>query len=59
MRIHEWLKVLAERKGSDLYLATGASPCAKFGGELETIFYDVLSPGEVAGISVYLTTVCR
>ena len=34
MRIHQWLKVLAERKGSDLYLATGAPPCAKFDGEL-------------------------
>ena len=30
MRIHQWLKVLAERKGSDLYLTTGAPPCAKF-----------------------------
>ena len=59
MRIHQWLKVLAERKGSDLYLATNAPPCAKFGGELETISYDVLSPGEVVEISVYLTTVCR
>ena len=36
MRIHEWLKVLAERRGSDLYLATGAPPCAKFEGELKT-----------------------
>ena len=26
MRIHQWLKVLAERKGSDLYLAAGAPP---------------------------------
>ena len=51
MRIHEWLKVLAERKGSDLYLATGAPPCAKFEGELKTISSDVLSPGEVAEIA--------
>ena len=51
MRIYEWLKVLAERKGSDLYLATGAPPCAKFEGELKTISSDVLSPGEVAEIA--------
>ena len=59
MRIRQWLKVLAERKGFDLYLATGAPPCAKFEGELKTISYDVLSPVEVAEISVYLTTVYR
>ena len=51
MRIHEWLKVLAERKGSDLYLATGAPPCAKFEGELKTISSDVLAPGEAAEIA--------
>jgi twitching motility protein PilU len=51
MRIHEWLKVLAERKGSDLYLATGAPHCAKFAGELKTISSDVLLPGEVAEIA--------
>ena len=51
MRIHQWLKVLAERKGSDLYLATGAPPCAKFDGELKTISSDVLAPGEVAEIA--------
>jgi twitching motility protein PilU len=43
--------VLADRKGSDLYLATGAPPCAKFEGELKTISSDVLSPGEVAEIA--------
>ena len=51
MRIHEWLKVLAERKGSDLYLATGAPHCDKFAGELKTTSSDVLSPGEVAEIA--------
>ncbi|MAA84508.1 MAG: type IV pili twitching motility protein PilT [Halieaceae bacterium] len=51
MRIHQWLKVLAERKGSDLYLATGAPPCAKFDGELKTISSDVLAPGEVGEIA--------
>ena len=51
MRIHQWLKVLAERKGSDLYLATGAPPCAKFEGELKTISSDALAPGEIAEIA--------
>ena len=51
MRIHQWLKVLAERKGSDLYLSTGAPPCAKFEGELKTISSDALGPGEVAEIA--------
>jgi|GEM_PF-2812875 len=59
MPVHQWLKVLAEQKGSDLCLATGAQPCAKFEGEVRTISYNILSPGEVADISVYLTTVCR
>lgn len=51
MRIHQWLTVLAERKGSDLYLATGAPPCAKFEGELKTISSEVLAPGEIAEIA--------
>ena len=44
MRIHQWLKILAQGKGSDLFLATGAPPCAKFAGELKTIAPDVLAP---------------
>ena len=51
MRIHQWLKILAQGKGSDLFLATGAPPCAKFAGELKTIAPDVLAPGEVAAIA--------
>ena len=34
MRIYGWLKELADRLGSDLYLATGAPACAKFDGAL-------------------------
>ena len=51
MRIHPWLKLLAERKGSDLYLATGAPPCAKFEGELKSIGSETLAPGEIAEIA--------
>lgn len=51
MRIHPWLKLLADRKGSDLYLATGAPPCAKFEGELKSIGSEALAPGEIAEIA--------
>jgi twitching motility protein PilU len=51
MRIHQWLKILAQGKRSDLFLATGAPPCAKFAGEVKTIEPDVLAPGEVATIA--------
>ena len=37
MQIKEWLTQLASDGGSDLYLSTGAPPCAKFDGELRPI----------------------
>ena len=46
-RIIEWLKILAEQDGSDLYLSTGAPPCAKFDGQMRPIAATVLSPGEI------------
>ncbi len=51
MRIHEWLSILAKRGGSDLYLSTGAPPCAKFDGQLTPIAASVLAPGEIAAIA--------
>ena len=36
MEFNDYLKILAEKDGSDLYLSTGAPPCAKFNGELKT-----------------------
>ena len=51
MRIHSWLTILAEQKGSDLYLAKGAPPCAKFEGELQALSGEVLTPGEIADIA--------
>ena len=51
MRIEAWLKILAEQGGSDLYLSTGAPPCAKFDGQLKPIASDVLAPGEIAEIA--------
>ena len=51
MRIVEWLKLLAQQGGSDLYLSTGAPPCAKFDGQLKPIDNKVLGPGEIADIA--------
>ncbi len=50
-RIEPWLRVLAENKGSDLYLATGAPPCAKFEGQLKPISKEPLKPGDVEAIA--------
>jgi twitching motility protein PilU len=51
VRITEWLKLLATRNGSDLYLSTGAPPCAKFEGQLMPIASDILQPGEIKDIA--------
>ena len=51
MRITEWLKILSTEGGSDLYLSTGAPPCAKFQGELKPIASDIMQPGEIKDIA--------
>lgn len=51
MRINEWLKTLSRKGGSDLYLTTGAPPCAKFEGKLKPIANETLTPGEVRDIA--------
>ncbi len=51
MIISEWLEILAEKDGSDLFLATGAPPCAKIQGQLKTIGADVLKPGWIKEIA--------
>ena len=51
MRITDWLKHLATENGSDLYLSTGAPPCAKFDGQLRPIDSDILRPGEIRDIA--------
>jgi twitching motility protein PilU len=33
--IDQYLNILAKKDGSDLYLSTGAPPCAKFQGVLK------------------------
>ena len=54
MRITEWLKTLAAEGGSDLYLSTGAPPCAKFQGQLRPIASERLKPGEIKEIAYEL-----
>ena len=45
------LKILASQDGSDLYLSTGAPPCAKFNGVLKPLGTETFKPGEVAVIA--------
>ena len=51
MQIETWLRILAEQGGSDLYLSTGAPPCAKFEGQLRPIASSVMAPGEIAEVA--------
>ncbi|POD55972.1 type IV pili twitching motility protein PilT [Pseudomonas syringae pv. syringae] len=48
------LKILASQDGSDLYLSTGAPPCAKFNGVLKPLGSETFKPGEVAVIALGL-----
>jgi twitching motility protein PilU len=54
VRITEWLKTLATKGGSDLYLSTGAPPCAKFEGSLQPIASEIMQPGEIKDIAYQL-----
>lgn len=45
--ITEYLKLLAKHDGSDLYMATGAPPSAKFHGELTALAKQAMPPGLV------------
>lgn len=51
MDINELLKRLVDFDGSDLYLATGAPPSAKFAGELTALSDTPLQRGEVEAIA--------
>ncbi|HEY0634070.1 MAG TPA: type IV pili twitching motility protein PilT, partial [Gammaproteobacteria bacterium] len=37
MEFKDYLRILAAKDGSDLYLSTGAPPCAKFHGILKPL----------------------
>jgi len=49
--IQEYLKILAKNDGSDLYLSTGAPPCAKFQGTLKPLAKEPLAAGAIAKIA--------
>ncbi|WYB23775.1 PilT/PilU family type 4a pilus ATPase [Gallaecimonas sp. GXIMD1310] len=50
--IDQFLTVLAKNDGSDLYLSTGAPPCAKFHGKLKALAKDPLTPGEISQVAL-------
>lgn len=52
MAFQQYLHVLAKNDGSDLYLSTGAPPCAKFQGTLKPLSKDVMTPGQVEAIAM-------
>lgn len=49
--IDQYLNILAKKDGSDLYLSTGAPPCAKFQGVLKPLATEPLKPGEIEAIA--------
>ncbi|MCC7219676.1 MAG: PilT/PilU family type 4a pilus ATPase [Candidatus Contendobacter sp.] len=51
MELKDYLLILARRDGSDIYLSTGAPPCAKFQGVLRALDKDPLTPGRVKKIA--------
>jgi twitching motility protein PilU len=51
MKVTPYLKILAERDGSDLYFSTGARPSAKFDGVLKPLGKDTAPPGWVNSLA--------
>ena len=51
MDLNPLLKILSAQDGSDLYLSTGAPPCAKFNGVLKPLAAEPLKSGEIAAIA--------
>jgi len=51
MTFTDYLKILAKNDGSDLFLSTGAPPCAKFHGQLKPLDKAPIPPGEIAKIA--------
>ncbi|RDH82293.1 MAG: type IV pili twitching motility protein PilT [endosymbiont of Galathealinum brachiosum] len=52
MKISPYLKVLAEKDGSDLYLSTGALPSAKFNGVMTPLSKKAAPPGWVKSLAM-------
>ena len=49
--IDQYLNILAKKDGSDLYLSTGAPPCAKFQGVLKPLTNEPFKPGDIERIA--------
>lgn len=49
--IDQYLNILAKKDGSDLYLSTGAPPCAKFQGTLKPLSQQAYQAGEIEQIA--------
>ncbi len=47
MEFRDYLRILAAKDGSDLYLSTGAPPCAKFHGVMKALEKEPLMPGRI------------
>jgi len=51
MKVKPYLKILAEKGGSDLYFSTGAPPSAKFNGVMTPLGKDSAPPGWVNALA--------
>ncbi|MDP3814343.1 MAG: type IV pili twitching motility protein PilT, partial [Pseudomonas sp.] len=51
MDLTAMLNILSSQDGSDLYLSTGAPPCAKFNGVLKALSQEPLKSGDVAAVA--------
>ena len=49
--IDSYLKILSDQDGSDLYLSTGAPPCAKFQGSLKPLSKTPYATGDIESIA--------
>ena len=56
MEFFDYLKILAMKDGSDLYLSTGAPPSAKFHGSLKALDKEKFTPGQVKEIAYSIMT---
>ncbi|SIS93659.1 PilT/PilU family type 4a pilus ATPase [Neptunomonas antarctica] len=52
MDFYDYLKILAAKDGSDLYLSTGAPPCGKFQGVLKPLSKTPYQYGEIEKIAM-------
>lgn len=54
MELNDFLRVLAARDGSDLYLTAGAPPAAKFQGALKALSKERMTPEQLEAIANHL-----